>query len=82
MYCILLPLGLVDCGGLTPIITVFIAYTFMTLENIAGSLELPFGFEPNDLALNAICRTIERSLLEMRGETTLPLVCLGEVCSE
>ncbi len=78
-YCILLPLGLVDsCGILTPLITVFIAYTFMALENIASSLELPFGFEPNDLALNAICRTIERSLLEMRGDNNLPPALLPQ----
>lgn len=72
-YCVLLPFGLVDSIGLaTPIITVFIAYAFMALNAIASELEEPFGVAPNDLALDAISRTIERSLLEMLGERQLP----------
>lgn len=66
LYCFLLPFGLVDSlGWLTPFITVFIAYTFVAFEAIADELEEPFGTEPNDLALNAISRMIENTLLEM-----------------
>ncbi|HEY4335686.1 MAG TPA: bestrophin family ion channel [Puia sp.] len=66
VYCFLLPLGLVDSlGWMTPIIVVFIAYTYVALEAIADELENPFGLLPNDLALNAICHTLENSLLEM-----------------
>lgn len=66
LYCFLLPFGLVDSlGWLTPLITVFIAYTFVAFEAIADELEEPFGTEPNDLALNAISRMIETTLLEM-----------------
>ncbi|WP_308417185.1 bestrophin family protein [Chitiniphilus shinanonensis] len=73
LYCSLLPLGLVDSIGLlTPLISVFVAYTFMALESIAGELETPFGTEPNDLALDAICRTVERTLLEMTDAPQLP----------
>ncbi|MBM3116635.1 bestrophin family protein [Jeongeupia naejangsanensis] len=73
LYCSLLPLGLVDSIGLlTPLISVFVAYTFMALESIAGELETPFGTEPNDLALDAICRTVERTLLEMTDAARLP----------
>ncbi len=69
LYCFLLPFGFVDSlGWLTPVIVTFIAYTFVALEAIADEIENPFGTEPNDLALNAICRTIETSLLEMAGK--------------
>jgi len=72
-YCLLLPFGLVgSIGFATPFITVFIAYAFMAINAIASELEEPFGVAPNDLALDAISRTIERSLREMLGETDLP----------
>ena len=71
-YCLLLPFGFVDSlGWITPLITIFIAYTFVALEAIADEIEEPFGTEPNDLALNEICRIIEISLLEM-AEMPIP----------
>ena len=69
LYCFLLPFGLVDnLQWLTPFIVVFIGYTFVAFEAIADEIEQPFGKEPNDLALNAMCRTIESTLLELIGE--------------
>ncbi len=66
IYCFLLPLGLVESlGWMTPVIVVFIAYTYVALEAIADELEDPFGLAPNDLALDTMCRTIENSLLEL-----------------
>ena len=66
IYCFLLPLGLVESlGWVTPLIVVFIAYTYVALEAIAEELEKPFGMDPNDLALDTMCRTIENSLLEL-----------------
>ncbi len=68
-YCVLLPFGLVDAiGPMTPLIVAFIAYTFFALEALAAEIEDPFGLEPNDLALDAMARTIEESLREMLGE--------------
>ena len=55
-YCTLLPFALVGTiGWYTPTFAVFVAYTFMALEAIAEELEAPFGFDDNDLALEAIC---------------------------
>ncbi|WP_316803134.1 bestrophin family protein [Pedobacter nototheniae] len=69
LYCFLLPFGLVDSlGWLTPLIVVFIAYTFVAFEAIADEIEEPFGTEANDLALNSMCEMIESTLLEMAGE--------------
>src|SRR3954470_4504571 len=69
IYCFLLPFGFVDSlGWFTPVLVTFIAYTFVALEAIADEIENPFGTKPNDLPLNAICRTIEATLLEMAGK--------------
>ncbi|MET4140442.1 bestrophin family ion channel [Pedobacter sp. UYP1] len=66
IYCFLLPFGFVDSlGWMMPVIVSFIAYTFVALEAVADELEDPFGFEPNDLALNSLCRMIENTLLEL-----------------
>jgi putative membrane protein len=72
-YCILLPFGLVDSIGIaTPLISVFVSYTLIALEAIAGEIADPFGLEPNNLALDAMARTIERSVMELNGETLKP----------
>ena len=72
IYCFLLPFGLVDTlGWMMPVIVTFIAYTFIALEAIADELEEPFGIEPNDLALNSLCKMIENTLLEMSGRELL-----------
>jgi ion channel-forming bestrophin family protein len=69
LYCFLLPFGLVDAiGAMTPVIVAFVAYTFFALEALGAEIEEPFGLQPNDLALDAMSRTIERSLREMLGE--------------
>lgn len=75
IYCFLLPFGFVDSlGWMMPVVVVFIAYTFTAWEAIADEIEEPFGTEPNDLALDAMCRTIENTLLELNGEPLLPAV--------
>ena len=69
LYCFLLPLGLVDSiGWMTPVIVVFIGYTFMALDAVVGEIEEPFGGQPNDLALNTMSHMIETTLLEMAHE--------------
>lgn len=73
VYCTLLPFSLLSSVGvLTPLISVFISYAFVALDSIASELEEPFGTEPNDLALDAICVSIERTLLEMCDARELP----------
>lgn len=72
IYCFLLPFGFVDSlGWMTPLIVIFIAYTFVALEAIADEIEEPFGTEPNDLALNTMSRMIEATLLEMADQPVL-----------
>jgi putative membrane protein len=71
-YCILLPFGLVDSiGAATPLISVFVSYTLIALEAIASEISEPFGIQPNNLALDSLTCTIERSLLEL-NERAMP----------
>ncbi len=73
IFCIMLPFALVtDLHYITPFISVFISYTFIALDSLAEELEDPFGTEDNDLALDAICVAIERDILNMNDESTLP----------
>ena len=73
MYCFLLPFGLVDhIGFMTPFVVGIVAYTFFGLDALGDEIEEPFGLLPNDLPLDAICRTIEINLRESLGETDLP----------
>jgi putative membrane protein len=66
LYCFLLPFGLVESiSWATPLVVVFIGYTFMALDAIIAEIEEPFGTEPNDLALNTMSRMIEATLCEM-----------------
>jgi putative membrane protein len=50
----------------------FVAYTPLALEEISNETADPFGTSPNDLALDAICRGIERSVLDACGEPLPP----------
>jgi ion channel-forming bestrophin family protein len=69
LFCVLLPFGLVDNAGLlTPLFALLVAYAFMALEAIAAQIEDPFGVEENDLALNAICNTLEATLHDMAAD--------------
>jgi ion channel-forming bestrophin family protein len=68
VYCLLLPVGLsTSIGWLTPLVATFIAYTYLALDVIGDQIEEPFGTEPNDLALDAMCHTIEATMCEMVG---------------
>lgn len=79
IYCFLLPFGLVHAiGAATPVMAVFVAYTLFALEAIAQEIGEPFGSAPNSLALEAMCRTIERSLLELCGEPLPPELAAGK----
>ncbi|SAK62654.1 bestrophin family protein [Caballeronia ptereochthonis] len=67
-YCIMLPFGLVDSTEFfTPLLCVFISYTLIALEAIASEVAEPFTVAPNALALDAMARNIERSVLELCG---------------
>jgi len=73
LYCFLLPFGLVDTlDFMTPVVVAIVAYTFFGLDALGDELEEPFGMEPNDLPLDAICRAIEIDLRSALGDPNLP----------
>ncbi|WP_243048401.1 bestrophin family ion channel [Dyella sp. RRB7] len=73
MYCLLLPFCLVgSVGWVTPLMVGVLSYTFFGLDALGDQIENPFDRLPNDLALDAMCRTIEISLGELLGERDLP----------
>lgn len=68
-YCALLPFGLVDgIAWMTPAVALVMAYSFISLDSLAGELEAPFKRDENGLPLDAISLNIELSLREMSGE--------------
>lgn len=74
IYCFLLPFGLVDSiGFMTPFVVAIVAYTFFGLDALGDELEEPFGTEPNDLPLDAICRAVEIDLRSFLREAYVPL---------
>ncbi|MCU5774890.1 hypothetical protein N5923_20930 [Erwiniaceae bacterium BAC15a-03b] len=73
LFCTLLPFALVpDLHYMTPLVSVFIAYTFLSLDTLAEELETPFGYASNHLPMDAMCANIEINLREMNNETLLP----------
>jgi ion channel-forming bestrophin family protein len=73
----LLPFGLL--GALPPTdpwwavpLTVVIAGVFIVLERVGAVLDAPFANTVNDVPITAICRDIERDLLEQLGDHPLP----------
>jgi len=73
LFCTLLPFALVpDLHYMTPLVSVFIAYTFLSLDTLAEELEMPFGLASNHLPLDAMCTNIEINLREMNLEQDLP----------
>ncbi len=65
IYCLILPFQFVNNLGLwTGLFVAFISFTLFGIEEIGIEIENPFGYDPNDLPLDAICRTIERDIEE------------------
>ena len=73
VFCFFLPFGIVDdVKGYTPFVTALVAYAFFGLDALGSEVEEPFGTDPHDLPLTAICTTIEINLRQLLGETELP----------
>ncbi|UWR63410.1 bestrophin family protein [Phaeobacter inhibens] len=73
LYCLLLPFALIDgAGWLTPIFVGIVAYVFFGLAEVTEELSHPFGETVNSLPLDAICRTVERTLAPKLGQEPPP----------
>lgn len=73
VYCLLLPFCLIgSVGWVTPLMVGVLSYTFFGLDALGDQIENPFDRLPNDLPLDAMCRTIEIGLGELLGHRELP----------
>jgi putative membrane protein len=66
LYCLSLPFQMVETlSWLTgPIVGIF-SFTLLGIEEIGVEIENPFGFDPNDLPLDAICQTMLRNIEDL-----------------
>jgi len=69
LFCILLPIGLVETlGYATPLGSTIAGLMFLAVLAIGDDLVDPFADSVHDLPLTAMCRTIEIDLLQSIGE--------------
>jgi putative membrane protein len=66
LYCLLLPFQLVDkLGWWTGLIVALVSFTLFGIEAIGIEIENPFGYDANDLPLDAICKTMKRNIEDL-----------------
>ena len=69
LYCLLLPLEIIDdCHGFTIVIVTFASIVLLGIEQIGSQLEQPFAYNANALPLDLICNTILRNVKEMSDQ--------------
>jgi len=70
LYCLLLPFQIVDSlGWWTGLITALVGFTVFGIEAIGLEIENPFGYDANDLPLDAICKTMKRNIDDLMSLT-------------
>ncbi|MEH1830036.1 MAG: bestrophin family ion channel [Nostoc sp.] len=63
LYCFLLPFQIVESlGWWTGLISALVGFTVFGIEAIGLEIENPFGYDANDLPLDAICETMKRNI--------------------
>jgi ion channel-forming bestrophin family protein len=63
IYCLLLPFQIVaDLNLWTAPIVILVSFTLLGIEAIGVEIENPFGNDPNDLPLDAICQNISNNI--------------------
>ena len=66
IFCLILPLEIVThLTWWTGVITAFVSFTLLSIEEIGSEIEEPFGHDPNDLPLDMICNTMRRNVEEL-----------------
>ncbi|MGF1457427.1 MAG: bestrophin family protein [Leptolyngbyaceae cyanobacterium] len=66
LYCLALPFQMVGLlGWWTAIAVGLISFAVFGIEEIGIEIENPFGHDPNDLPLDAICETMQRNIEDL-----------------
>jgi putative membrane protein len=72
IYLVTMPWGLVaDLSWFTVPTMMLVAYFMIGMESIAEDVEQPFGFDRDDLPLDEICATIEKSVGQLLPSETV-----------
>ncbi|AFY49845.1 putative membrane protein [Nostoc sp. PCC 7524] len=66
LYCLLLPFQMVEnLGWWTGLFVGIVSFTLFGIEAIGLEIENPFGYDANDLPLDAICLTMKRNIEDL-----------------
>lgn len=66
IFCLILPFEIVsNLTWWTGLVTAFVSFTLLSIEEIGSEIEDPFGHDPNDLPLDMICNTILHNVEEL-----------------
>jgi putative membrane protein len=66
LYCLLLPFQMVaSLGWWTGLFVGIVSFTLFGIEAIGLEIENPFGYDANDLPLDAICLTMKRNIEDL-----------------
>jgi ion channel-forming bestrophin family protein len=77
LYLATLPWGIVDSfHWWTVPLTIISAYFMLGMETVAEHIEEPFGLDEDDLDLDVLCETIERTVEQIYGDK--PPAIIGE----
>lgn len=69
VFCVLLPLGLVDSLWVyTPLASTVVGFMLMTMEKMGRDLQDPFNNDVHDVPMESICQTIRIDLLQCIGK--------------
>lgn len=80
LYCILLPFQIVESlGWWTGFIAAVVSFTLLGIEAIGLEIENPFGYDPNDLPLDAICNTMKVNINDLISLNPTVHLCREEI---
>ncbi|MFB2897126.1 bestrophin family protein [Aerosakkonemataceae cyanobacterium BLCC-F50] len=66
IYCFFLPFQLVsNSEWLTAFLVFLISFALFGIEEIGNEIQEPFGYDPNDIPLDQICRTIQSNIEDL-----------------
>lgn len=66
VYFLMSPLVMVGgLGWTTGLVTAFISFIYLSINEVGAEIEEPFGHDPNDLPLDFICNTINRNVEDL-----------------
>lgn len=75
IYCLVLPFQFVkDLHWWTGIFIVLVSFTLFGIEEIGIEIENPFGYDANDLPLDAICNTISQNIEDFIATEDIQLI--------